>query len=336
VKRTLALLAFLALAPGQALAWGFTGHTMISRLGAESLPETLPAFLRSPDAIDELAYMGPEEDRIKGSGQSWDEDNDDAHFLDIGDDGKVAGVVNPNALPRDMEAYSDALSSASTSPYKVGFIPYAIMDGFERVRMDLAYWRVEAYLATHAASGDGRAKAAHERDLSQMLTLRDIGDWSHFVGDGSQPLHVTIHYNGWGDYPNPHNYTTNHIHSFFESEFVDKYAKIDAVRALMPARALPPADHLLTQDEISVAVGAYLEASAQQVDPLYALYASGAFTSGSKEAVSFTDLQLARGAAMLRDLTALAWESSYYAKVGYPAVPVEDILSGKAALNSSD
>jgi hypothetical protein len=28
-----------------------------------------------------------------------------------------------------------------------------------------------------------------------------LGIWSHYGGDASQPLHVSIHYNGWGDYP---------------------------------------------------------------------------------------------------------------------------------------
>ncbi len=30
----------------------------------------------------------------------------------------------------------------------------------------------------------------------------------HYVGDGSQPLHVTVNYNGWTG-PNPHGYTTD-------------------------------------------------------------------------------------------------------------------------------
>src|SRR6202034_3625819 len=42
----------------------------------------------------------------------------------------------------------------------------------------------------------------------------------HYVGDGSQPLHVTIQYNGWVG-PNPHGYTTEHqIHWQFEGPFV--------------------------------------------------------------------------------------------------------------------
>ena len=329
MKRLLTVVALIALMPANALAWGEVGHAMISRLGAQSLPDTVPAFLRTPAAVDEISYLGPEEDRLKGSGTSFDADWDEGHFLDLDDDGTVAGVVRMDALPRSMAAYAEALAKAGTTPYRVGFIPYTIMDGFERVRMDLAYWRVFDYLATHATTAAAREQFAWQRSLRETLTLRDIGDWSHFVGDGSQPLHISIHYNGWGDYPNPHNYTTNHIHSYFETVFVDKYAKLDDVRALIPAMEPAAPDHLMTQDEIASLVGTYLEGTAKAVDPLYQLYAARAFQDGSQQAISFTDAQLARGATMLRDLIVLAWEDSLNQRVGYPAVAVRDVLAGK-------
>jgi hypothetical protein len=51
--------------------------------------------------------------------------------------------------------------------------------------------------------------------------LHDIGIWCHYVGDASQPLHVTVHFNGWGNFPNPKGYTdSKKIHAYFEGEFV--------------------------------------------------------------------------------------------------------------------
>jgi len=323
------MLALIALLPANAMAWGEAGHAMISRLAAQALPATVPAFLRTREAVDEISYLGPEEDRLKGAGVSFDGDWDEGHFIDVGDDGTIAGVVHLDALPKDMAAYADALAKAGTTPYKVGFIPYTIMDGFERVRMDLAYWRVFDYLATHATTATAREQFAWQRSLRETLTLRDIGDWSHFVGDGSQPLHITIHYNGWGNYPNPHDYTAKHIHSYFETVFVGKYATIGDVRALIPSAEPAAPDHLMSQDELGTLVGTYLEGTAKEVDPLYALYASGDFESGSPKAVAFTDRQLARGATMLRDMIVLAWEDSLNQSVGYPAVAVRDVLAGR-------
>lgn len=314
--------------PAQALAWGSTGHSIIGRVAAETLPASTPAFLRTKSAIDEIETLGPEEDAIKGSGDSWDADNDPGHFLDVDDNGTVAGVVHLDALPKNMKDYAEALASAGATPYGVGFVPYQIMDGFERVRKDLAYWRVDAYMSTHAATSSARTSFARERMLRESLTLRDIGDFGHFVGDGSQPLHITIHYNGWGNYPNPQGFTTKHIHSEFESEFVDRYAKIDVVRSLVPPYVRTSPGQLLAQSQIGLLVGTYLAGSAAQVVPLYTLYGRGAFENGSSTAVRFTDEQLARGATMFRNLIALAWEDSLNQTVGYPPVPVKDVLAG--------
>jgi len=144
-------------------------------------------------------------------------------------------------------------------------------------------------------------------------------------------LHVTIHYNGWGDYPNPQNYSTDrHLHAFFESAFVQKYARIEAVRALVkPSTPVQPAA-LLTQAQIASFVGAYLEETSRRVTPLYQIEAAHGFENGSPAAVAFVDDQLARGAAMLRDITVLAWQDSLNAPVGYPSVIVRDVLSGAA------
>lgn len=334
MKRFLTILTIAALAPAQALAWGATGHTMINRLAAASLPASVPAFVRSASAVDEIATLGPEEDRIKGAGSSWDGDNDPGHYVDIGDDGTIAGVVQLDALPKDMEAYTRALQPANSDPYRTGYVPYTIIDGFERVRKDFSIWRVDAYMATHATTDEARAAFDRDRALREDLTLRDIGDWGHFVGDGSQPLHITIHFNGWGNYPNPHGYTENHIHSFFESDFVDKYARVDAVRSMMGDYAPNQPAAQLTQAQIASIVGDYLAGTAKAVDPLYELYAAQAFQNGNQRAIDFTDKQLARGATELRDLIALAWEDSINLGFGYPEIPVRDILSGKVAPRS--
>lgn len=174
------VVAFAVLAAAQpAYAWGLKGHEMIGRLAAESFPSDMPAFTRTPAAVEEISALGPEADQLKGAGESWDADNDPAHYLDVGDDGTVDGV-QLNALPLDEAEYAKTLAVAGATPWSRGYLPYAIVDGFEQVRQDFAWWRVDL---------------AH-RALREQLTLRDIGFWSHFVGDGSQPLHVSVHFNG--------------------------------------------------------------------------------------------------------------------------------------------
>jgi hypothetical protein len=69
-------------------------------------------------------------------------------------------------------------------------------------------------------SAEKRAWFEADRRLHEKLTLRDIGVWSHYVADASQPLHVSVH-----------------MHAYFEGEFAQKNLKRDAVAALVPAYA---------------------------------------------------------------------------------------------------
>lgn len=324
MKRFIAALAAAALSvPAPAFAWGAKGHTLVNFAGAAALPASLPSFLHDPQIIAEIGELGPEEDRIKGAGKSWDSDNDEAHFLDMQDDGTVAGVVRLDALPESYQAYSDALAKAGTTPSKQGWLPYAIIDGWERVRKDFAYYRVEDYLAAHAASPDEQKRHEMQRAMRQLLLIRDIGDWGHFVADGSQPLHVTIHFND-------HN-----LHSKFETAFVNAHVSLaDVNRHMAPVNAAQP-QTLLTQADIANLVGNYLLATGKNQAATYALDSKGAFDAATPEAVDFTATQLARGADEFRDLITLAWNDSLNESVGYPYVKVKDVLSG-TALPKSD
>jgi hypothetical protein len=312
MRRLISFIAIMSLSSPAAVAWGATGHTLISRAAAESLPASLPAFLRTPAAADEIAALGPELDRSKDAGRTHDLDLDPGHYADIGDDGKIAGVAL-DALPLSREDYDTALRAVGTDQYKMGFLPYSIIDGWQQVAKDFAIWRVDRVGEVKSADPADRNWFAADRALRETLTLRDIGVWSHYVGDASQPLHVTVHYNGWGDFPNPAGYTTaKTTHAMFEGAFVRAHATLAAVKAKMRAAVTDNAA------PISQQVGTYLEASAGNVVPLYELEKNGGFRDGTPAAVDFVDARLADGASELRDLIAGAWNGSGEIVVGYP------------------
>ena len=101
--------------------------------------------------------------------------------------------------------------------YQVGFLPYSIVDGWQQLQKDFAYWRADVAAERSVTSKADRAWFARDRRLREMIVLRDLGYWSHFVGDASQPMHVSIHRDGWGDYPNPEGYSaTKGFHGAFE------------------------------------------------------------------------------------------------------------------------
>jgi hypothetical protein len=328
--------ALLVAAPLPAFAWGAQGHRIVNGAAIRALPDTVPAFLRSTPAHDEIALLGPEADRVKGAGDPLDDDDNPGHYLDALDDFSVAGAVKLSALPKDRQSYDKALRAAAapTDQYGQGYLPYQIADGWQRIVRDLAYWRVDVVGETKAATADERAFFTLDRTVREAVTLRDVGYWGHFVGDASQPLHVSVHFNGWNQYdfrtkaprtqyPNPNGFSdSTTIHARFETTLVRAVATEDLVAARVPALAAS-SDPILTQ------VGAYLTATESRVPDVYRLEAAGGIDAVSPAAKTLVLDRLAAGAAEMRDLLVDAWQASADAKVGYPGVPVRDYESGK-------
>jgi hypothetical protein len=315
-KRFASVVAVAASTAAPALGWGHQGHLLVSEAGARSFPPDLPAFVRTVDAIDEIRDLGPELDESKGSGNPHDADLDPGHYVNIGDDGTAAGVPIAS-LPKDREAYDTALRRANTDEYKIGFLPFSLIDGWQQVVKDFAYWRVLALGEQRSTDPSERAFFEAQRRLRETLTLRDIGVWSHYVGDASQPLHTSSHYDGWDRFAD-----SKGIHARFETAFVVKNVTLAAVLA-----AIPP--YHPCGCTIGQFVARYLAATNAQVVPLYELgAATDSFRDATPAAVTFATARVAAGATALRDLVAEAWAASASAAVGYPAVNVRDLESG--------
>jgi len=322
------LLSAVLCVPGAALAWGAAGHRIINNVAARSLPDSVPAFVRTPAAIAEITTLGPEPDKLKGAGKTWDSDLDPGHYLDLDDDGTIAGVLPLSQLPATREAYDTAIrkgrvvNGEAPDEYSIGYVPYSIVEGYQQVAKDFAIWRVDAYGEKHAATDADRAFFATDRQLREVLTLRDIGYWGHFVADSSQPLHITVHFNGWGKYPNPQNYTqSDKIHAKFETAFVQAHTTADAVLPRL-GPYVPSTVPIMTRVET------YLAATNSHVADVYKLEGAGAFDAVTPDAVSFTLDRLAAGGKMLRDLIADAYAASADEKVGYPGISVRDVENG--------
>ncbi len=80
---------------------------------------------------------------------------------------------------------------------------------------------------------------------------------------------------------------------------------------------------------VPLRVAAYLRESLAGVPRVYQLEAAGAIDAASPDAEAFVLSRLAAAAKMLRDLTADAWTASEASAVGYPAIRVTDVESGK-------
>jgi hypothetical protein len=290
------LLCFLTL-PQTAHAWGNEGHRLVNRLAAETLPASVPAFLRSDAAVKEIEYLGPEPDRWRSRAEpELNAAQALEHFIDL----EPADALGP--LPRNRLDFEAKIFAAGQRPEKIGLQPWVTTEVWERLKAALREYR-----ALSAAGQDTHPV--------EQVVIFYAGWLGHYVGDGSQPLHTTIQYNGWVG-PNPNGYTTEHqIHWQFEGPFVAANEHEPEVRAKMTeVKAI--------DGDIFDNYVAYLRHSNSYVEKVYQLDKAGGFTgAGTPESREFTAERLAAGASMLRDMIFTAWLES--------AKPVPDPYAAK-------
>lgn len=317
----------VAAVPAVVSAWGNTGHRLIGVAAVRGLPDDLPAFLRTAAAATEVGELAREPDRWKGGGQPHDRERDTAHFVDMLDDGRimVAGGPSIDALPNLKSEYDAALIAAGSSVNEAGYLPYAIMDGYQQLVRDFAYWRVLNAIEAREADPGKRAWYREDRVRREALILRDMGVLGHFIGDGSQPHHTTIHYNGWDrDTPNPEGFTrSRQTHGLFEGDFTARVARLDLVEAGMAA---PRVDGF----DLKARVPAYLKTTLAEVTPFYRLEKDGGFGEGDARGATFVNARLSAAAAELRDFYVAAWRDSADDAIGWPAVKVAEVEAGTA------
>jgi len=268
-----------------ATAWGEDGHRFINRVAAQKLPEDTPQFLRA--AADRLSFLGPEPDRwrdTRGTVRALSNATAPDHFIDIDD------LELFKAMPTDRYQYSDWLRSKGKDPVKVGFLPYSMLEGYEKVMVLFRQWR--------------DPKNAAERQQLEQNIVDYAGTMGHFVADASQPMHVTVNYNGWVTSPNPEGFTREPIHSKFESEYVKARITLDDFRGLVkPSRVL---------DDPFSEIKKYLFDSFAHVEELYRLDKKVRWDAAntSPESKQFVTRRLAAGSQMLSDLWYTAWVKS--------------------------
>jgi hypothetical protein len=172
-----------------------------------------------------------------------------------------------------------------------GTMPYAAVEHYERIKA--AFRRLR----------QARAQKEDTRFVEQEAATY-IGLLGHYMADGSQPLHISIHHDGWqGD--NPHGYTTDpRIHGRMETQFVD----LIELKAsdLMPRIGKP----VVYDDPFQEIVNHYLKAGSL-TEAVYRIDKDGGWADKqNKAARELVTQQLARGAEVMRNLIYTAWVKS--------------------------
>ncbi len=310
-------------AGGAAGAWGSSGHRMITVAALSALPSETPGFLRDPVFAADAGEWAREPDRWRLAGAAHDALRDPFHYAYADDDGRLGGVCAFSALPPTRAGYEALLRKAGVDPDTVGYLPYAILDGWQQLAKDLVYWRADRAGLRFAHDPARLAWLEVDRRRRESQITEDIGLLAHYVGDATQPMHLSLHHDGWGDGPNPEGFTTARVHIPYEGAYVAAAVTPSAVRAAMPApRSLArPAEQ---------ETGAWLQAQSGAWRSWYRAEKAGAFQPGDPRGVAYTAERLGTAAGMLRDVIAAAWTSSAAGQVNYPVVSIRDLEAGRA------
>jgi hypothetical protein len=287
-----ALTFVLLLQTRGAIGWGNEGHLYINRVAAQKIPSDMPSFFRH--SVAEITYLGPEPDRWRSQSElTLKNSQEPDHFIDLE---RVAWLdpFPPGRYEFYRRLYEKRAAAAENGdeylPERVGLQPYITIEIYDRLKAAFREYR--------------RLRQENRQTAPARRAIVFYAGWlGHYVADGSQPLHTTIHYNGWIG-PNPHGYATQHgIHGQFESTYVAQNiaAKDFANLVHPPGRLVDPFQQYV----------AYLKDSNRLVEKVYELDKAGALDGkGSAEAFDFTAHRLAAGAQMLLDLWYTAWLES--------------------------
>jgi hypothetical protein len=266
-------------------AWGDEGHRFVNRIAAQKMPDDMPAFFKN--AAVRLEFLGPEPDRWRDNKELFfalREVNGPDHFIDID---KPENFID---LPNDRYKYGDWLRTQGKDPKDIGFLPYAILEGYEKIQVLFRLWR--------------STQNAGEREQLEQNIIYYAGVLGHYVGDGAQPLHTTVHYNGWSGSSNPETMTREPLHWRFEGEYVKAQIKAEDFAVMVNTASKlkdPFADTMK-----------YLFESYSHVKPLDEMDKTARWdpSNTKPESKQFVAKRLAAGSQMLANLWYTAWIDS--------------------------
>ncbi len=304
--------------PLSAPAWDYAAHRIINQLGLAALPTNYPAFVRAAAATERIAFLSGEPDRWRNTPDlTFRHRNGPDHFLDVDDlpqfllaptdlspfryDFVAQLVRGRDAHPTNFPPV-DSRRDLDHTRALIGFLPWTVSEYYSELKSACSY------LKTFERAGGTPAEVAN----AQQNIIYLMGVMGHFVGDSTQPLHTTKHYNGWLG-ANPKQYTTNRaFHAWIDGGYIQKAALTtdSLVNGVVPARPLSDGESKSTATNIFPTALNFLLAQSKLVEPLYHLEQEGALSiegPPTAKGTEFMGSQLTKAAQMLADLWLTAW-----------------------------
>ena len=309
----------LGLTPAPVFAWDYEVHRFINQMALASLPTNFPAFVRAPAAQERIGFLAGEPDRWRNTPDlSLRHCNGPDHFLDAEDlaqHGLTPETLNQFRYDFVKQLVFGRAMHATNFPFfpntkdldhtrpLIGFLPWSMTEYYSKLKSEFSYLKEFEEAGT-----------PEEVENARQNIIYTMGVMGHFVGDATQPLHTTRHYNGWVG-SNPNNYTTERgFHSWIDSGFLqavgvktnETFAKIRSARLPWPNESAPCTNAF-------PAMLSFVLDQAKLVEPLYQMEKDKKLVADDKGAEAGRDFltgQLLKGAQMLGDLWYAAWQEA--------------------------
>jgi len=172
IRRTAAFCLLCAVASWTpALAWNGSGHYRIAEAAVLALPDEGPGFFRWGAGTVAHTAIDPDVMKSRDTPQLGHQEYPE-HFLDL-------ELLNGESLPQLRYDFVTRCVSLERRPNQVGFVPYAVTEGTQRLSLAFAEYRCWP-----------------ENPHVRSKALIYAGLLAHYAEDMVQPLHTTVHYDG--------------------------------------------------------------------------------------------------------------------------------------------
>lgn len=304
-----------------AYAWDYEGHRIVNTAALAALPAEFPAFVREPAAAERIAFLSGEADRWRNMPDlPLKHSANPDHYLDF-EQIAMAGLdvkTMPDLRNVFMAQFAAGRAANAADFPKIvddknlehtaewpGFAPWAITEYYIKLKSAFSYLKVYQELGT-----------PEEVANAQANIIYIMGVMGHYVGDCAQPLHLTLHHNGWvGD--NPKGFTRwPGIHAWIDGGFAEKsgISAADILPMVTPVKKWPMESTSRGRDPMFDAVVAFITSQHQFVEPLYQLEKDGHLKADNPNGYAvgkkFLTERLFTGSQALASIWLTAWSEA--------------------------
>jgi hypothetical protein len=330
MKKLLLLAGFCALFGQTVFAWDYEGHRLVNQLALSSLPKDFPSFAVTSESQDRIAFLAGEPDRWRNTPNvELKHANGPDHYIDLEEISLydltpatlpplrydfMAQIARARAAHPDRFPPIDASKDSDHTRELSGFLPWTMTEYYAKLKSEFSY------LKAFESAGGTPVEIAN----AQANIVYTMGVMGHFYGDASQPLHTTMHFNGWVG-ANPHHYTTNHtFHGWIDGGYIlktDIEGDLDGMKKkLRPAQPVTFNGQPAQSDQIFPAVVQFIAEQNKLVEPLYQMNEDKKLSGEGETGLQgkpFIEGQLIKASQFLGDIWYSAWQQA----------PVDDYLA---------